>query len=156
MSLVTYGDGTADDPWQLETPSGTSTYTAWRDETAEPPALVVQVGTTRLSYQLRALDDLHAMLREQCCTRLIRLLPMLLQPRLQQIILDRHATKNLPVGIRLAIVAVQHRRQHLADLQPAPRSHDHPAVSWIAHGIDRPKAAHLPHRPHANQVMSRH
>ena len=30
----------------------------------------------------------HAMLREQCCTRLIRLLPMLLQPRLQQIILD--------------------------------------------------------------------
>lgn len=63
MSLVTYGDGTADDPWQLETPSGTSTYTAWRDETAEPPALVVQVGTTRLSYQLRALDDLHAMLR---------------------------------------------------------------------------------------------
>lgn len=60
---VTYGTGTADDPWLLETPSRGSQYHAWRDEAANPPALVVQVGTTRLSYQLRAIDDLAAMLR---------------------------------------------------------------------------------------------
>lgn len=44
-------------------PSLTSDYQAWRDETLTPPALVVQVGTTRLSYQLRCLDDLTAMLQ---------------------------------------------------------------------------------------------
>lgn len=37
-------------------------YQAWRDEAADPPALVVQVGTTRLSYRLRCLDDAVAML----------------------------------------------------------------------------------------------
>ncbi|MEM8609728.1 MAG: DUF6855 family protein [Myxococcota bacterium] len=62
MSRVTYGTGTEDDPWILKTPSHTSEYQAWRDEAADPPALVVQVGSTRLSYQLRAIEDLHAML----------------------------------------------------------------------------------------------
>lgn len=57
------GSGTKDDPWQLTTPSGGSTYTAYRDDAADPPALVCQVGTTKLSYQLRAIDDLHAMLK---------------------------------------------------------------------------------------------
>jgi len=60
---VTYGAGTADDPWMLKTPSLTSDYHAWRDEEKTPPALVVQVGTTKLSYQLRCLDDLAAMLK---------------------------------------------------------------------------------------------
>jgi hypothetical protein len=55
--------GTQDDPWQLTTPPGTSAYTAWRDESADPPALVVQVGKTQLRYHLRAIDDLHAMLK---------------------------------------------------------------------------------------------
>jgi hypothetical protein len=36
----------------------------YRDESADPPALVCQVGSTTLSYRLRSLDDLHAMLRE--------------------------------------------------------------------------------------------
>jgi hypothetical protein len=62
MSQVTYGDGTADDPWLLQTPTRSSTYSAWRDESADPPALVVQVGSTTLSYRLRALEDLHEML----------------------------------------------------------------------------------------------
>lgn len=62
MTQVTYGDGSPDDPWLLETPPRSSTYSAWRDESADPPALVVQVGTTRLSYRLRALEDLRAML----------------------------------------------------------------------------------------------
>ena len=62
---VTYGDGTPDDPWVLQTPSQTSSYTAWRDESAQPPALVVRVGSTTLSYHLSAVDDLAAMLRER-------------------------------------------------------------------------------------------
>jgi hypothetical protein len=56
-------DGTRDRPWVLDTPSGGAEYTAYRDDTSDPPALVVQVGTTELRYQLRCLDDLHAMLR---------------------------------------------------------------------------------------------
>ncbi|MEM6788561.1 MAG: DUF6855 family protein [Myxococcota bacterium] len=59
-SMVTFGMGTEDDPWQLETPSRTSSYEAYRDEASE--ALVVRVGKTVLSYELRCLDDLHAML----------------------------------------------------------------------------------------------
>ena len=62
---VTYGTGTAEDPWVLQTPSQTSSYTAWRDEAADPPALVVRVGSTTLSYHLAAVDDLAAMLRER-------------------------------------------------------------------------------------------
>ena len=57
------GTGTPDDPWQLTTPPGTSAFQAWRDEAADPPALVVQVGTTQLRYHLRAIDDPHGMLR---------------------------------------------------------------------------------------------
>ncbi len=62
---VTYGSGTVDDPWQLKTPPQTSEYRAWRDETASPPALVVEVGSTKLSYHLRCIDDLAAMLKKQ-------------------------------------------------------------------------------------------
>jgi hypothetical protein len=59
------GDGTPASPWQLKTPSQTSEYTAYRDEAADPPALVVQVGKTQVRYHLRAIEDLHGMLREQ-------------------------------------------------------------------------------------------
>lgn len=58
-------DGTKDRPWQLETPSGGSDFTAYRDATVDPPALVVQVGKTELRYHLRCLDDLGAMLLER-------------------------------------------------------------------------------------------
>ena len=61
MTLL--GSGTAQDPWQLKTPPGSSDYTMWKDESADPPTLFCQVGSTRLSYQLRAIDDLHAMLK---------------------------------------------------------------------------------------------
>jgi hypothetical protein len=54
--------GTKDDPWTLTTPPGRSSYTAYRDEGAEPPALVVTVGSTELRYHLSCIDDLHAML----------------------------------------------------------------------------------------------
>ena len=57
--------GTKEDPWVLKTPPGTSQYTAYRDEQAETPALVLQVGSTTLKYHLQAVDDLHAWLVEQ-------------------------------------------------------------------------------------------
>src|SRR5436305_13678120 len=56
------GSGTREDPWLLSTPPGSSQYQAYRDETADPPALVVQVGKTELRYHLRCIDDLHEML----------------------------------------------------------------------------------------------
>ena len=58
------GSGTKERPWVLKTPPGTSEFTAYRDESADPPALVVQVGKTELRYHLRCLDDLHAMLKK--------------------------------------------------------------------------------------------
>jgi hypothetical protein len=56
------GSGTAEKPWILKTPPGTSEFEAYRDPDADPPALVVQVGKTQLRYQLRCIDDLHTML----------------------------------------------------------------------------------------------
>ena len=58
------GKGTPEAPWQLKTPPGTSEFTAHRDESLDPPALVVRVGKTELRYQLRCIDDLHAMLKK--------------------------------------------------------------------------------------------
>ena len=58
------GEGTVDDPWILTTPPGKSEFDAWRDESAEPPALMIRVGSTKLSYQLRCIEDLHGMLVE--------------------------------------------------------------------------------------------
>ncbi len=58
------GSGTREDPWTLTTPSGGSTYQAFRAPELDPPALVAQVGSTEVRYHLRAIDDLHAMLQE--------------------------------------------------------------------------------------------
>ena len=62
MAMITFGSGTAGDPWVLKTPPGSSEYQAWRDEAKGE--LVVQVGSTRLAYQLRCIEDLHAMLKK--------------------------------------------------------------------------------------------
>jgi hypothetical protein len=59
------GLGTAARPWELKTPPGTAEYQAYRDEAADPPALVVQVGKTQLRYHLRCIEDLHQMLVKQ-------------------------------------------------------------------------------------------
>jgi hypothetical protein len=58
------GSGTKGDPWILATPSGSSEYQMYRDETADPPAIVCVVGKTVLGYQLRAIEDLHAWLKQ--------------------------------------------------------------------------------------------
>ena len=60
---MTKGNGTKENPWVLKTPPGTSEFIAYRDETLTPPALVVVVGKTELRYDLRCINDLHAMLK---------------------------------------------------------------------------------------------
>jgi hypothetical protein len=57
--------GSKEDPWALKTAPGTSEYTMYKDEEADPPALICQVGSTRLTYRLRAIEDLHAWLLER-------------------------------------------------------------------------------------------
>lgn len=64
MSKHWSGTGTKDDPWRLKTPPLTAEYTIHRDDTVSPPLLVCQVGTTRLTYLARCLEDVHAMLRQ--------------------------------------------------------------------------------------------
>lgn len=59
------GSGTREDLWTLKTPPGSSEYQMYRDKTLDPPALVCQVASTKLSYDLRCLVDLHAMLKTQ-------------------------------------------------------------------------------------------
>jgi hypothetical protein len=65
MAHTAEGTGTKDDPWILSTPPGSSQFEAWREPEADPPALVVQVGSTQLRYLLRAIEDLHAMLTDE-------------------------------------------------------------------------------------------
>ena len=55
--------GTKENPWKLKTPPGSSEFEAYKDETSEPAALVVQVGSTQLRYRLSCIEDLHAMLK---------------------------------------------------------------------------------------------
>ena len=63
MPKTKLSGGTKENPWTLKTPSGQSEYTVYRDETLDPPALVVTVGKTVLHYQLRCITDLHTMLK---------------------------------------------------------------------------------------------
>ena len=58
------GEGTKAKPWRLKTPSGSSEYVMYKDATLDPPAIVCLVGKTELRYQLRAIEDLHAMLKK--------------------------------------------------------------------------------------------
>lgn len=62
MAKRGFGTGTKDDPWTLTTPPGTSQYTMYRDDSVEPPLLVCQVGSTKLTYLARVIDDLTDML----------------------------------------------------------------------------------------------
>jgi hypothetical protein len=51
--------GTKDDPWNLATAPGTSHYTMYADTESDPPLLVCQVGSTRLTYLKRRRRCLH-------------------------------------------------------------------------------------------------
>jgi hypothetical protein len=62
MTPTAAGTGTKDDPWVLKTPPGTSEYQMYRDDSVEPAELVCQVGSTKLRYLARCLEDVPAML----------------------------------------------------------------------------------------------
>lgn len=61
--LTPKGKGTKDEPWLLKTPPGTSEYSMYKDPSSDPPSIVCVVGSTKLSYDLRCLEDLKAMLK---------------------------------------------------------------------------------------------
>lgn len=56
------GTGTKNDPWKLKTPPLTSDYTMYVDSSVEPALLVCQVGSTKLTYLARVIDDMTTML----------------------------------------------------------------------------------------------
>jgi hypothetical protein len=56
--------GTKENPWTLKTPPGTSEFTMYKNESVKPPFLVCTVGKTVLHYDLRCIEDLHAMLKK--------------------------------------------------------------------------------------------
>jgi hypothetical protein len=53
--------GSTGDPWVLKTPE----YTMYRDDDADPALLICQVGSTKLTDQARAIDDLVEWLKRQ-------------------------------------------------------------------------------------------
>ncbi|MGB8859229.1 MAG: DUF6855 family protein [Ilumatobacteraceae bacterium] len=59
------GSGTADDPWQMQTPPLSSEYTLHRDVRDGADVLVCTVGKTVLFYDARCIDELHAWLIDQ-------------------------------------------------------------------------------------------
>jgi len=62
--VKTTNAGTKNDPWLLKTPSGSSSYSMYKNEEAEPAIIVCTVGKTILHYDFRALNDLYEMLKE--------------------------------------------------------------------------------------------
>lgn len=64
MTKTWSGKGTKADPWNLKTPPLTSSYTMYRDTDVDPPLLICQVGSTRLTYLVRCLEDVPAMLEK--------------------------------------------------------------------------------------------
>ena len=57
------GTGTKTDPWQLKTAPLSASYTMYRDTTTDPALLVCQVGSTKLTYLARVIEDMTAMLK---------------------------------------------------------------------------------------------
>ena len=55
---------TKDNPWELNTPPQTSGYEMYVDTKDGKEIIVCTVGSTVLHYDYRALEDLHAMLKE--------------------------------------------------------------------------------------------
>jgi hypothetical protein len=52
-------------PWVLKAADGETEFSAYRDASGSPPAIVVLFGKTELRYHLRCLDDLYEMLKER-------------------------------------------------------------------------------------------
>ncbi|MCU1528544.1 MAG: hypothetical protein JWP75_2307 [Frondihabitans sp.] len=57
--------GTKDEPWLLTTAPGTSSYSMYLDGEGDDALLICQVGSTKLTYVARAVDDLRDWLAAQ-------------------------------------------------------------------------------------------
>ena len=55
---------TKDNPWKLKTPPNTAEYTMHVEEKDSKEVLVCTVGKTVLLYDIRCINDLHAMLKK--------------------------------------------------------------------------------------------
>jgi hypothetical protein len=55
---------TKENPWQLKTPPGSSSYEMYIAEKDGQEIIVCTVGKTILHYQYRCLEDLHKMLKD--------------------------------------------------------------------------------------------
>jgi len=55
---------TKENPWQLKTPPGTSSYEMYMDEKDGTEIIVCVVGKTILHYDARIIDDMHKMLKD--------------------------------------------------------------------------------------------
>jgi len=62
--MTTILDRMKDNPWLLKTPPATAEYTMHIAEKDGQRVLVCTVGTTVLFYDVRCIDDLHAMLKQ--------------------------------------------------------------------------------------------
>lgn len=56
--------GTKGNPWKLKTPPGSSEYEIYIDEKNGVKVIMCEVGSTKLWYDYRAIDDLNNMLKE--------------------------------------------------------------------------------------------
>ena len=56
-------DRTKANPWALKTSTGTSEYIMYVEEKDGVPVLAAKVGKTQMIYDMRCVDDLHAMLK---------------------------------------------------------------------------------------------
>ena len=56
---------TAENPWKLKTPPLSSDYEMYLDDVDGTKVIVCMVGKTKLMYDFRAIDDLHAMLKKR-------------------------------------------------------------------------------------------
>lgn len=61
---MSHEKGTRDNPWTLKTPPRTSEYEMFIDEVNGKEMIVCVVGKTTLLYDKRAINDLHAMLKQ--------------------------------------------------------------------------------------------
>ena len=55
---------TKENPWQLKTPPGTSSYEMYMDEKDGKEIIVCVVGKTILHYDARIIEDMHQMLKD--------------------------------------------------------------------------------------------
>jgi hypothetical protein len=92
--------------------------------------------------------DIHQCRRQSQLTNprragLERLVAVLMESSLQELIFDRHAAEDRTIRLSAGRRLVG-RPKHLADLKPSAGAHNDPHAARIANGVDRRKPADVP------------